>query len=187
MSAPQPGPRNLITDVEGLTVGNAEDRAGMTGTTVLLCDRPMTAAVEIRGGAPGTRETAALDAVNTVEHIHAVVLSGGSVFGLDAASSVTFALAKRGIGFRFGTQAWPCPLVPAAVLFDINNGGDKHWPVEPPYRRLGLEALEKAGADFALGNAADWARWQARMRGGLAALDPLKRYNVSAGAVNSWV
>ena len=98
---------------------------GMTGTTVLLCDRPMTAAVEIRGGAPGTRETAALDAVNTVEHIHAIVLSGGSVFGLDAASAVTFALARRGIGFRFGAQAWPCPLVPAAVLFDINNGGDK--------------------------------------------------------------
>ncbi len=153
MNTPAPGPRNLITDLQGLTVGNAEDRPGMTGTTVLLCDRPMTAAVEIRGGAPGTRETAALDAVNTVEHIHAIVLSGGSVFGLDAASAVTFALAKRGIGFRFGAQPWPCPLVPAAVLFDINNGGDKIWPIEPPYRRLGLGALEAAGSDFALGNA----------------------------------
>lgn len=153
MSIPAPGPRNLITDVQGLTVGNAEDRTGMTGTTVLLCDRPMTAAVDIRGGAPGTRETAALDAVNTVEHIHAIVLSGGSVFGLDAASAVTFALAKRGIGFRFGTQAWACPLVPAAVLFDINNGGDKGWVTEPPYRRLGLEAFDAAGPDFALGNA----------------------------------
>jgi L-aminopeptidase/D-esterase-like protein len=150
---PAPGPRNLITDVQGISVGNAEDRPGMTGTTVLLCDRPMTAAVEIRGGAPGTRETAALDAVNTVEHIHAIVLSGGSVFGLDAASAVTFALAGRGIGFRFGMQPWPCPLVPAAVLFDINNGGDKTWPAEPPYRRLGLEALSAAGPDFALGNA----------------------------------
>lgn len=153
MNLPAPGPRNLITDVAGLSVGNAEDRPGLTGTTVLLCDRPMTAAVEIRGGAPGTRETAALDAVNTVEHIHAIVLSGGSVFGLDAASAVTFALAGRGIGFRFGTQPWPCPLVPAAVLFDINNGGDKTWPAEPPYRRLGLEALNMAGPDFALGNA----------------------------------
>jgi L-aminopeptidase/D-esterase-like protein len=153
VSRPAPGPRNLITDVQGLSVGNAEDRAGMTGTTVLLCDRPMTAAVEIRGGAPGTRETAALDAVNTVEHIHAVVLSGGSVFGLDAASALTFELARRGIGFRFGTQAWPCPLIPAAVLFDINNGGDKNWPVEPPYRRLGQAALDGAGADFVLGNA----------------------------------
>ncbi|MBL8906269.1 MAG: P1 family peptidase [Rhizobiales bacterium] len=153
VNIPARGLRNLITDVAGLSVGNAEDRPGMTGTTVLLCDRPMTAAVEIRGGAPGTRETAALDAVNTVEHIHAIVLSGGSVFGLDAASAVTFALAGRGIGFRFGTQPWPCPLVPAAVLFDISNGGDKTWPAEPPYRRLGLEALEAAGADFRLGNA----------------------------------
>jgi L-aminopeptidase/D-esterase-like protein len=153
MSTPRPGPRNLITDVAGLFVGNAEDRAGMTGTTVLLAAKPVVAAVEVRGGAPGTRETAALDAVNTVEHVHALVLSGGSVFGLDAASAVTFALAKRGIGFAFGTQPWPCPLVPAAVLFDINNGGDKTWGLEPPYRNLGLAALEAAAADFTLGNA----------------------------------
>jgi L-aminopeptidase/D-esterase-like protein len=153
MSTPRPGPRNLITDVAGLSVGNAEDASGMTGTTVLLAAKPVVAAVEVRGGAPGTRETAALDAVNTVEHIHALVLSGGSVFGLDAASAVTFALAKRGIGFTFGAQPWPCPLVPAAVLFDINNGGDKNWVREPPYHALGLAALEAAAADFGLGNA----------------------------------
>jgi L-aminopeptidase/D-esterase-like protein len=148
-----PGSLNLITDVAGLKVGNAEDHAGMSGTTVLLSNTPVVAAVEIRGGAPGTRETAALDAVNTVEHIHALVLSGGSVFGLDAASAVTFALAGRGIGFTFGAQPWPCPLVPAAVLFDITNGGDKTWMAEPPYRRLGLEALTAANTQFALGNA----------------------------------
>ena len=124
----------------------------------------------MRGGAPGTRETAALDAVNMVEHIHAIVLSGGSVFGLDAASAVTFALAKRGIGFTFGAQAWPCPLVPAAVLFDIMNGGDK---------MAGRAALSRARARGAGGGrppisrsampAPGLAPWRASSRAGSAA------------------
>src|SRR5262245_16656855 len=94
-----PGPRNLITDVEGITVGNAENWLALTGTTVILPDQPAVAAIEIGGGAPGSRETAVLDAANLVEHVHAVVLSGGSVFGLDAASSVVIDLSKRGVGF----------------------------------------------------------------------------------------
>lgn len=147
-----PGPRNLITDVEGLKVGNAHDARILTGATVIVPNRPMVVAADIRGGAPGTRETPALEPENLVEEVHAIVLSGGSVFGLDAASAVTVDLARGGVGFAFGVQAWPCPVVPAAILFDLMNGGDKAWGDEPPYRRLGAEAFAAASENFALGN-----------------------------------
>jgi L-aminopeptidase/D-esterase-like protein len=148
----QPGPRNLITDVAGLRVGQAKDERLLTGVTVLVASPDMVAAADIRGGAPGTRETEALRPENLVEACHAIVLSGGSVFGLDAASAVTTGLARQGVGFAFGPQAWPCPVVPAAILFDLANGVPKDWGEEPPYRRLGAEALARAAADFALGN-----------------------------------
>lgn len=162
------GPRNLITDVAGLKVGTAENWLALTGTTVILPDEAAVAAVEIGGGAPGGRETAVLEPANLVEHIHALVLSGGSVFGLDAASSVTIDLAKRGQGFTFGAQPVPCPLVPAAILFDIMNGGAK-WPDdEPPYRDLGRQALAAAKTDFALGNkGAGLGAIAGRLKGGL--------------------
>ncbi|MCB1376993.1 MAG: P1 family peptidase [Alphaproteobacteria bacterium] len=146
------GPRNLITDVGGLRVGNASDDAILTGVTVLLPEKSMVVGADIRGGAPGTRETPALAPENLVDDIHAIVLSGGSVFGLDAASEVTSALARQGKGFAFGQQAWPCPVVPAAILFDLMNGGDKDWGPDPPYRRLGREALAAASAQCPLGN-----------------------------------
>ena len=147
------GARNLITDVAGLAVGNAHDHGLLSGVTVVLPDRMAVAAVEQRGGAPGARETDALKPASLVEGVHAVVLAGGSVFGLDAAGSVVAALAARGVGFTFGAQPHPCPVVPSAILFDLTNGGDKAWGEEPPYRRLGVEALANAAADFALGNA----------------------------------
>lgn len=150
---PETGPRNLITDVDGLLVGNATDREGLTGTTVLVPETDMVLAVDCRGGAPGTRELDALRPENIVDRVHGLVLSGGSVFGLDAASSVAIELARRGIGFKFGRQPWPCPVVPSAILFDLMNGGDKAWQDEPPYRRLGLAALQAASRDFAIGNA----------------------------------
>lgn len=164
----RPGPRNLITDVAGLTVGNAENWLALTGTTVILPDQPVVAAVEIGGGAPGSRETAALDPANLVETVHAMVLSGGSVFGLDAASSVIIELAKRGVGFTFGAQPVPCPVVPSAILFDIMNGGAK-WPDdEPPYRDLGLDALKAAKPDFEIGNrGAGLGAIAGRLKGGL--------------------
>jgi L-aminopeptidase/D-esterase-like protein len=149
----EPGPANLITDVAGLAVGNAGDAGILTGVTVVLPDRMAVAAVEQRGGAPGTREMDALKPASLVEGLHAVVLSGGSVFGLDAAGAVVTALAARGVGFRFGTQPHPCPVVPSAILFDLTNGGDKAWGPEAPYRRLGRAALDAAGPSFALGNA----------------------------------
>ena len=162
------GPRNLLSDVAGITVGNAENWLALTGTTVILPDRPAVAAIEIGGGAPGSRETAVLEPANLVEHVHAVVLSGGSVFGLDAASSVVTDLSKQGVGFTFGTQPVPCPVVPSAILFDIMNGGAK-WPDdEPPYRELGRSALQAANAEFELGNkGAGLGAIAGRLKGGL--------------------
>lgn len=133
-------------------VGNAEDRAALTGVTVVLQERPAVAAADVRGGAPGTRDIAALDPSTIVEAIHGVVLSGGSVFGLEAAGGLTEWLAKRGVGFTFGAQPLPCPVVPSAILFDLMNDGDKGWAT-PPYRALAMEAAETAGKAFRLGNA----------------------------------
>lgn len=143
------GPRNLLTDVEGLRVGNAGDLRLNSGTTVVLCDHPTVAAVQVLGGAPGTRETDLLDAHNSVETINALVLSGGSAFGLDAASGVQAALRERGIGFS--VRGAIVPIVPAAILFDLANGGDKDWGRYPPYRDFGYQAVETASETFALG------------------------------------
>ena len=105
----------------------------------------------MRGGAPGTRETALLDPAQTVERIDAIVLSGGSAFGLDAASGVQAWLREQGRGFAVGDAR--VPIVPAAILFDLLNGGDKDWGRYPPYRELGYAAASCRRADFALGSA----------------------------------
>lgn len=150
----RPGPRNRLTDVDGLRVGNAEDTRAWSGVTVVLPDDPAVAAVDVRGGAPGTRETDALNPTCLVDRVDALVLTGGSAFGLDAASGVMGWLARRGRGFAVGDQR--VPIVPAAVLFDLLNGGDKGWGDDPPYRRLARSACETAltdrGMDFPLGN-----------------------------------
>lgn len=152
MSSAAPGPLNLITDVAGLSVGNAEDERALTGVTVVICEDAAVAAEDVRGGAPGTREIDALDPAGLVEEVHAIVLSGGSVFGLDAASGVVHWLSERGFGFSFGGDHLPCPVVPSAILFDLRNGGDKGWR-EAPYSALGREACEAALKSFVLGNA----------------------------------
>lgn len=167
-NAPRPGPRNLITDVAGLKVGNAEDPAARSGVTVVLPDGPVVAAVDQRGGAPGTRETDALNPANFLAEFHAVVLSGGSVFGLAAADGVVAALSARGAGLKMPTAPMTIPVVPSAILYDLGNGGDKAWGDAPPYRRLGVEALDRAGHDFALGNAgAGLGAACGRLKGGL--------------------
>lgn len=148
----KPGPRNLITDVEGLVVGQAEDHRARTGVTVLLADKACPTAVDVRGGAPGTRETEALDPVSLGGMADAITLAGGSVYGLDAASGVMAWLGARGRGFRFAPGTPSAPVVPAAIIFDLMNGGDKDWGLTPPYRALGLQALENTSRDFALGN-----------------------------------
>ena len=147
-----PGRLNLITDVAGIRVGNAEDRSLLSGVTVVLPDTPVAAGVHIGGGAPGTRETVTLEPDCLVDGYHGFVLAGGSVFGLDAAGGVTSYLARRGTGFQFRKQPHPCPVIPAANLFDLTNGGDKNWGDTPPYRMLGIKACEAAGSHFELGN-----------------------------------
>jgi L-aminopeptidase/D-esterase-like protein len=149
----KPGARNLITDVGGLTVGQAEDHAVRSGVTVLLAEQAVAAAVDVRGAAPGTRETDALDPVSLGGVADAIVLAGGSVYGLDSASAVTAWLGARGRGYVLAANAPPAPIVPAAIIFDLTNGGDKNWVDSPPYHRLGFEAVEAAGELFALGNA----------------------------------
>lgn len=160
-----PGPRNLITDVAGLMVGHAEDHSIKTGTTVLLCERPFVASVDVMGGSPGARETELLAPDKLVAGVDALVLSGGSAFGLDAASGVADALARRGRGYRVADVI--VPIVPGAILFDLLNGGDKRWP-HNPYRALGEAALAAASADFALGTAgAGTGALTANLKGGL--------------------
>jgi len=149
---PRPGPRNLITDVPGLAVGHATDEALRSGVTAVLCPGGWRAGVDVRGGGPGVRETETLSPENGYAQAHAVVLSGGSVFGLGAADGAVAALSQAGEGVRLRPGAPSAPIVPAAVLFDLANGGDKAWGVDPPYRRLGLQAVAAAGQDFALGS-----------------------------------
>ena len=143
------GARNLLTDVAGLRVGHAGDLGLNSGTTVVLCDQPTVAAVQVLGGAPGTRETDLLDAHNSVEAVNALVLSGGSAFGLDAASGVQAALRERGVGFQ--VRGAIVPIVPGAILFDLINGGNKDWGRYPPYREFGFDAANAASQDFPLG------------------------------------
>ena len=161
----QPGPRNLITDVPGLLVGNAHDDALKSGATVLTAAAPFTAAVHVMGGAPGTRETDLLAPDKTVQQVDALVLSGGSAFGLDACSGAADGLRAMGRGFAVGDQR--VPIVPGAILFDLLNGGDKGWD-QNPYAGLGRAALNAAGPEFDLGSAgAGTGATTATLKGGL--------------------
>lgn len=136
----KPGPGDQFTDVSGLRVGQAHDDHVKTGVTVIVPDEPMAMAVDVRGGAPGTRDTEALDPSCLVEKVHGLVLAGGSVFGLAAADAVTLSLSARGVGLPLGPRA--VPVVPSAILFDLMNGGNKDWGDEPPYRELARKALD---------------------------------------------
>ena len=142
--------RNLITDVPGVNIGHAEDARLGSGATAVVFDEPVVGSIDLRGGGPGTRETALLDPAQTVEGIDAIALAGGSAFGLDAASGVQAWLKEKGRGFAVRTAR--VPIVPAAILFDLLSGGDKDWGRFPPYRELGYAAAAAAGPDFALGS-----------------------------------
>lgn len=161
----KPGPRNSITDVAGLLVGNAQDDDIKTGATVLVGDKPFVAAAHVMGGAPGTRETDLLAPDKTVQEVDALVLSGGSAFGLDAASGVADALRAQGRGFAVGDQR--VPIVPSAILFDLINGGNKAWH-QNPYKALGTAALSAAAQEFDLGSyGAGTGALTADLKGGL--------------------
>ncbi len=188
------GLRNLITDVPGILVGQAEDRGGVSGTTVVLAEVPATASVDVRGGAPGARETELLAPDALVDRVDAVVLSGGSAFGLDAAAGVMEWLAAAGRGFAVGsTMRSPLirvPIVPAAVLFDLTFPGRRTWSGEPPYRALGRSAVGAATKEFALGNAgAGLGATAGRLKGGIGSASLALAGGATVGAVvavNSW-
>src|SRR5271155_4217460 len=141
---------NLLTDITGVRVGHAGDAALASGVTAVVFDQPAVAAMDVRGGGPGTREGALLDLANTVERVDAIVLSGGSAFGLEAGGGVQAWLAEQGRGFVVRDAV--IPIVPGAIMFDLLNGGDKAWGRFAPYRELGYAAAAAASADFALGS-----------------------------------
>lgn len=149
---PRAGRLNLITDLAGLAVGHATDERTQSGVTTLLCESAWPAAVDVRGGGPGTRETEVLAPENLVGRAHAIVLAGGSVFGLAAADGVATALSARGIGLILRAPDVPIPIVPCAVLHDLGNEGDKRWGLDPPYRHLGMESVAAAATKFSLGS-----------------------------------
>lgn len=181
MTQMRTGPKNLITDVAGLKVGNAQDIALKSGSTVLTADTPFTAAVHVMGGAPGTRETDLLAPDKTVQQVDALVLSGGSAFGLDAAAGVSDALRAAGRGFRVADQS--VPIVPAAILFDLINGGDKTW-TENPYRALGKDALLDATESFELGSfGAGTGATTATFKGGLGSASIITPSGHTVGAL----
>ncbi len=183
---------NLITDVAGLRVGQAMDARARTGVTVILPDERAVCAVDVRGGGPGTRETDALGADTLVEAVDAVVLSGGSVYGLAAADGVAAWLGARGRGYGLVTTPGVprSPIVPAAILYDLANGGDKSWGLDPPYRALGIAAAEGADHRFDLGTAGAGAGAMAgALKGGVGSASAMTSdgYTVGAlAAVNSF-
>ncbi|KNG94270.1 P1 family peptidase [Pseudaestuariivita atlantica] len=176
-----PGPRNLLTDIAGLRVGHAQDATLKSGTTVLTADAPFLAAVHVMGGAPGTRETDLLAPDKSVEDVDAIVLSGGSAFGLDAATGVTEALRKVRRGFPVGPVR--VPIVPAAIIFDLLNGGNKDWQASP-YPALGAAAHDAAGTEFALGSVgAGTGALAAMCKGGLGSASARMPSGATVGAL----
>jgi L-aminopeptidase/D-esterase-like protein len=196
MTAPhpraRPGPRNLITDVAGLKVGQAQDLGVRSGVTVILPDARAVCACDVRGGGPGTRETDALGADTLVDAVDAVVLSGGSVYGLAAADGVAAWLGARGRGFVVSPDpAVPVsPVVPGAILFDLANGGDKAWGEAPPYADLGRRAVAAAAEDFALGtHGAGCGAMAGAVKGGTGSASVVSADGYTVGAVvavNCW-
>jgi L-aminopeptidase/D-esterase-like protein len=188
--APGPGPLNLITDVAGLRVGQAQDAAARTGVTVILPDDRAICACDVRGGAPGTRETDALAPENLVEAVDAVVLSGGSVYGLAAADGVVAWLGARGRGYGMAQGIPPSPVVPAAILFDMANGGDKAWGETPPHRELARHAVAAADRTFELGTAgAGYGAMAGGLKGGTGSASVVGAEGYTVGAivaVNCW-
>jgi L-aminopeptidase/D-esterase-like protein len=174
--------RNSITDIPGVSVGHAGDAKFGSGTTAVIFDAAVAASVDVRGGGPGTRETALLDPAQTVEGIDAIVLSGGSAFGLDAASGVQAWLREQGRGFA--VREARIPIVPGAILFDLLSGGDKDWGRYPPYRELGYEAAKTAGTDSAIGSVgAGLGATTVNLKGGIGTASAQTRSGLKVGAI----
>ncbi len=174
--------RNLITDVSGIKVGSAHDEILASGVTALVFDAPATASVAVAGGAPGLRDTALLEPDMTVDKIDALVLSGGSAFGLDAMGGVQSFLRQMGRGLDVAGQL--VPLAPGAILFDLANGGDKTFWDRPAYWTLGREAARAAAQDFALGTqGAGYGATLADLKGGLGSASTVMDDGFVVGAL----
>jgi len=175
------GPKNLITDVSGILVGNSQDEHLKSGVSILYGKEPFIAGVHVMGGAPGTRETELLAPDKLVQMADAIVLSGGSAFGLDAASGVTDQLLTNGRGFP--TSAMSVPIVPSAILYDLNNGGDKIW-TQNPYKKLGVEAFKSVSSNFTLGTSgAGYGATTANLKGGLGSASLVLDNGCTVGAL----
>src|SRR5580692_4976687 len=178
--------KNLLTDIAGVRVGHADDAALASGVTAVIFDTPAVAAIDVRGGGPGTREGALLDLANSVERIDAVAMAGGSAFGLEAGGGVQAWLAEQGRGFA--VRGAIIPIVPGAIIFDLLNGGDKGWGRFAPYRDLGYTAAAAAARNtdknFALGSVgAGLGATTANFKGGLGSASAATPSGVQVAAL----
>jgi L-aminopeptidase/D-esterase-like protein len=174
--------KNLLTDISGVRVGHADDQALASGVTAIVFDKPVIAAMDVRGGAPGTREGALLDLANTVERIDAIALSGGSAFGLETGGGVQAWLAEQGRGFV--VRGAVIPIVPGAICFDLLNGGNKKWGRFAPYRDLGYAAAAAASETFALGSAgAGLGATTVNFKGGLGSASAVTQAGIRVAAL----
>ena len=174
--------KNRLTDIAGVRVGHAEDAALASGATAVIFDSPAVAAIDVRGGGPGTREGSLLDLANTVERIDALALAGGSAFGLDAGGGVQARLAEQGRGFV--VRGAVIPIVPGAIIFDLLNGGDKAWGRFAPYRELGYAAATAASTDFTIGSVgAGLGATTANFKGGLGSASAATQEGVAVAAL----
>lgn len=164
--------RNLLTDIPGIRVGHATDLALGSGVTTIIFEEPATASVSTLGGAPGSRDTTLLEPEMTIERVDAIVLSGGSCFGLDAAGGVQAWLREHGRGTPIGPVL--IPIVPQAIIFDLVNGGNKDWGRFSPYREMGYTAADAAAAGrFDLGT----------VGGGTGATTPLAKGGLGSASM----
>jgi L-aminopeptidase/D-esterase-like protein len=174
--------KNLLTDIPGVRVGHADDAELASGVTAVTFDSPAVAAIDVRGGGPGTREGSLLDLANTVERIDGIALSGGSAFGLEAGGGVQAWLAEQGRGFV--VRGAVIPIVPGAIMFDLLNGGNKKWDRFAPYRDLGYAAAAAATADFALGSVgAGLGATTANFKGGIGSASASTQAGVKVAAL----
>ena len=174
--------KNLLTDIAGVRVGHADNHALASGVTAVVFDSPAMAAMDVRGGGPGTREGALLDVANTVDKIDAIALSGGSAFGLEAGGGVQAWLAEQGRGLS--VRGAVIPIVPGAICFDLLNGGDKAWGRFPPYRDLGYIAAAAASDSFAIGSiGAGLGATTANLKGGLGSASAVTKRGVRLAAL----
>ena len=174
--------KNLLTDIAGVRVGHADDARLASGVTAVIFDSPAVAAIDVRGGGPGTREAALLDLANMVETINGIALSGGSAFGLEAGGGVQAWLAEQGRGYQIREAV--IPIVPGAICFDLLNGGNKNWGRFAPYRDLGYAAAANAATEYALGSVgAGLGANVATLKGGLGSASATTEAGVSVAAL----